>query len=481
MTALRKYWWTLVIALAVFVTACSGNGTLSNVASPSSTSSGTASATPVVDPGAPEGATVPPTPPTPGANATTPQYTLTGSPYGGCVNVTQGMSLQQWLMKVSDAGPRQFHIVAFAQQDPDPGCGATTREARPRLTVDGVYDYTPHSSGQTNFSYNPAMYNCGHVQVDASIIDDITKQDTGLIFSSVFNYGKKCEPPPVPAPSCQVSLSPSTVQVGQNVFATLLITGQATRAKLNGNVVTIPSQGSPVVNITPTTAGIMTIHGEVEGPGGTATCSANLTVTPAPASCTLTATANWDQSRNAVVYRLSVSPAGNGQAMAGFVVDGNTQNPSPVDLNRDLFFGFVQNAQSHNWRLNASYTGGGATCTAQATVVIPQSPICEVVNPPRYDIPVWTSPDSLSRNTGVAATVNVYNAATWKFVLMARDSRTGQVWEKDAAERALSCGESKTLGVSFDWTNHPADKWWTVLYKNGVSVYTSPEITHAIN
>lgn len=481
MKFIGKYVWAIML-MAVLVTAC-GDKSGSNILEPSTTSASQAPAssseTPTV--------TVPPTPPAPGANATTPVYTMSGTLTHTCIDAVAGMNPLQWILNMTDAGPSDLRFVALTHQDPDPNCLPTAREARPRIDIDGVKDYKPHTRGRTTFTFDPKMYDCGRVQADVSIFDASGKEI--LIVAVMVRYSKKCEPPPpppvTPASTCSATVTPARVVVGE--WATIrVVTTNSTRLMMGEEEVVnfTDGVGTVTVQAQQSMIGTRQYNFRAVGRGAPGTCSTTLVVEPvAPTQCTLTATAVWDPERSAVRYRLSVTPQSPGQAMAGFVVDGNTQNPSPVDIDRDLFFGFIGDSRTHNWMLNASYNpgNGGPSCTAQASVVIPQSQNCEVLNPPRFDTPIWTSMDQASRNSIVAATVNVYNGATWKFVLMARNSRTGEQWTKDIAERTVACGEQKTLGVSFDWTDHPADKWWTVLYKNGVSVYTSPQITRSDN
>lgn len=176
------------VGLALFTVGCSGT----TPSSPSGvTSAASQASAPPASGAGPSSPSVDPTPGGPAANATAPQYTLTGPrSLNNCF--TAGTDPMQWILNVTDAGPRHLRFVALAHQDDTPGCDATTKNPRARLDVTGVTDYTPHSSGQTVFTFNPRMYNCGRVQVDVSIFDAAGNEI--LLIVAVLNYGTQCEP-----------------------------------------------------------------------------------------------------------------------------------------------------------------------------------------------------------------------------------------------------------------------------------------------
>jgi len=106
----------------------------------------------------------------------------------------------QWILNMTDAGPSALRFIAMASHDDTPGCAATEKNPRTRVALGGVSDYTPHSSGQTTFTFDPKMYNCGRVQVDVSIFDAAGNEI--LIVGVVINYGSTCAPP-TSALACQ--------------------------------------------------------------------------------------------------------------------------------------------------------------------------------------------------------------------------------------------------------------------------------------
>ncbi|MGE3706001.1 MAG: PKD domain-containing protein, partial [Vicinamibacterales bacterium] len=124
--------------------------------------------------------------------ATTPQFTLTG-PRAPNNCVTAGTDPLQWVLNVTDSGPSPLRFVALAHHDEKPGCDATTKHPRTRVELSGTTSYKAHSSGQTIMTFDPKMYNCGRVQVDVSIFDDLGNEI--LIVAIVLNYGSECTPP----------------------------------------------------------------------------------------------------------------------------------------------------------------------------------------------------------------------------------------------------------------------------------------------
>lgn len=196
----------LLVGLALFAAACSGQ----SPSAPSGTSTSAIGVQAPASPASGSGASVPTVDPTPGGpsnTATVPQFTFNG-PRSPQNCFTAGTDPMQWVLNVTDAGPRALHLIALAHQDDTPGCEATAKNPRSRVVVTGVTDYTPHSVGQTTFTFDPKMYNCGRVQVDVSIFD--SNGNEILVLGTVINYGSQCTPPPpnslVCAPSAQNGL-----------------------------------------------------------------------------------------------------------------------------------------------------------------------------------------------------------------------------------------------------------------------------------
>ncbi|MGE3510679.1 MAG: hypothetical protein AB7N65_17540, partial [Vicinamibacterales bacterium] len=212
----------LVVGLALFAAACSGTTPSSPSGSASTGAAPQATATPAGGTGA-SGSAVDPTPGGPSANAVVPQFTVTGPDRFDCTTNTTEPT--QWLLNVTDAGPRHLRFVALAHQDETPGCGATTKNPRTRIEVSGVTDYTPHSSGQTTFRFLPTMYDCGRVQVDVSIFDAAGNEI--LVLAKMFDYGRQCEVrtrpictpspsnPAQPLPGVPLTFTVSNPQSGQ--------------------------------------------------------------------------------------------------------------------------------------------------------------------------------------------------------------------------------------------------------------------------
>lgn len=130
--------------------------------------------------------------------ATSPQFTFTG-PQNAAHCFAAGRDLMQWMLTMTDAGPSPLRFVALAHQDLSAGCEATAKNPRARIGVSGTTAYAPHASGQTAFTFDPTMYDCGRVQLDVSIFD-ATGRET-LILGVVIDYGRSCDPPLACAPA----------------------------------------------------------------------------------------------------------------------------------------------------------------------------------------------------------------------------------------------------------------------------------------
>ncbi len=255
----------LLIGLALFGSACTGSmPTLPSSSTenrqttqaPAEPAAGPATATPTVDP----------SPGPPGANASVPQFTLSG-PRDPLNCFTAGTSPMQWVLNVTDAGPRALRFVALAHQDDTPGCGATSKNPRARIEMSGVTEYTPHSSGQTVFTFDPKLYSCGRVQVDVSIFDAAGNEI--LVVGVVINYGTQCTPPP----SSLICVPPAqTVLIGQPAnFSATGGTGTYSWSTPSG----APVSGSGSAFMT-TYASAGAYIATVTSGGATATCQVNV-------------------------------------------------------------------------------------------------------------------------------------------------------------------------------------------------------------
>ncbi|MBM4318053.1 MAG: trypsin-like serine protease [Deltaproteobacteria bacterium] len=89
-------------------------------------------------------------------------------------------------------------------------------------------------------------------------------------------YTVKEKPPvPIDPPQCQVTVTPTSIQLGQSVTARLNYQGQVTSAELNGQVV---AQNGAEIQITPPLGGNYTVKGKVSGSGGTKECFGSYSV-----------------------------------------------------------------------------------------------------------------------------------------------------------------------------------------------------------
>lgn len=480
---------SLTIMLAIIVTLV---GCGDNPAGPTATGQplSTSVTSPTPAPSAEPTVVTPPTPPAPGANATAPQFSMSGAQAFACIDATPGMNPLRWVLDMADAGPSHLRFIALTHQDPDPNCEKTLREPRPRMTVEGVDNYTPHSRGQTIFGFDPKLYDCGRVQADVSIFDASGKEI--LIIAMMVKYPKKCEAPPPPpppppppsSPSCSATITPGKVKVDEFVTMTVKTTN-ANQAMIGSDKINLDANGvgSVTLKAKPEWVGTKEFTVSVSGSGGTATCSASLVVEPQPpAKCTLSISGEWLDSVRAVRYMVSANPydPNNPQAVADLIWDGgeSTQDDFGVDLDQFRFIGYpVLDLMTHMVEIQAELKhANGTTCKAVKTFIIPAAPppACN----PRFDDPKWTNTNALK---DISAEVTVYDNATYKLVLYAADTESGYPnnpgYTKDEVIRTLSCGDKKVLGVSYPWTNHHAKVWWFKLYKDGVLVYTSPAVT----
>lgn len=179
----------LLIGLTLFAAACSGSSPTSPSGPAARETLAQSSANPASGPASGPAADPVPSP----TAATVPQFTLSGpSAPNNCV--TAGTDPLQWVLNMTDSGPRHLRFVALAHHDDQPGCDPTVRNPRTRIQLSGTTDYAPHTSGQTIMTFDPKMYNCGRVQVDVSIFD--AQGNEILIVVLVLNYGSICSPPP---------------------------------------------------------------------------------------------------------------------------------------------------------------------------------------------------------------------------------------------------------------------------------------------
>jgi hypothetical protein len=136
-----------------------------------------------------------------------------------------------------------------------------------------VSDYTPHSSGQTTFTFDPKMYNCGRVQVDVSIFDAAGNEI--LIVGVVINYGSTCAPP-TSALVCQPPAQNAIV--GEPVsFTASGGTGAYSWSASSGS----PASGTGS-GFTTSYAGSGTYVATVTSGSATATCQVTVTTATSP-------------------------------------------------------------------------------------------------------------------------------------------------------------------------------------------------------
>src|SRR5206468_417439 len=106
----------------------------------------------------------------------------------------------------------------------------------------------------------------------------------------ICGVNKNCGGVVPPAPSCNLSAAPSPITIGQSLKLSLSSTGQVTVASIENQQVTLAG-GKADKTITPGSVGVFSANANVQGPGGSASCSASYTVKEKPPidppSCTL--------------------------------------------------------------------------------------------------------------------------------------------------------------------------------------------------
>lgn len=159
-----------------------------------------------------------------------------------------------------------------------------------------------------------------------------------------------------PAPTCNLSASPSTIQKGQSTTISISASGKVTSAKINGKTVTFPTGSTVEIG---NSVGTFTAQAEVTGPGGTGSCQASYTVTdnPNPLAPTCTLTANPQSIKLGEQLTLELAVQGNA---TGASIEGT---PVPVTNGKKL----IKPASEGNFTASANATGPGGTGSCQAS------------------------------------------------------------------------------------------------------------------
>jgi hypothetical protein len=117
-------------------------------------------------------------------------------------------------------------------------------------------------------------------------------QNPAAKICGVANHSCGDEPaPPPPAPTCLLSATPANVKPNERVTLTLLASGRADSATIDGESVTLPNGYR---NVTQSQPGTYTARGVVRGPGGEGRCETTYVVEgapqiPDPPTCVMTA------------------------------------------------------------------------------------------------------------------------------------------------------------------------------------------------
>lgn len=343
----------LLVGFALIAAACGGSSPTAPTRNDGSVSAAVAPAPPA--PALPDsGPSVDPTPPVPGANSPVPVYTFSG-PRNLSNCFTNATDMMQWILNVADAGPRYLRFQALALHEGTPGCEGAYKNPRARVEVTGVTDYTPHSSGQTVFTFNPRMYDCGRVQVDVSIFDAAGNEI--LILGTVINYGTVCTPPPPNTLVCTTVTSNPQINVPVTYSATggtgsySWSTPGGTPTSGSGSTYS-SSYGSQGLFIATVTSG-----------GQSATCQVTVppTVVPDPFCSPATQSAG-------IFANVSVSGGGG---------NGTYSWSAPNSTVTSGAGGTFTTSYPTGGIYTITLTSGGVTANCQVNVIVdPQPPIC---------------------------------------------------------------------------------------------------------
>jgi len=151
-----------------------------------------------------------------------------------------------------------------------------------RITCPGTFSL--QRNGQTTSFSSVTTYNTSYANAVASRIESVLVNGTE-IRSAAFEVQAPPPPPPPPPvvvpPTCSIVASPNSITYGrQTVTATLTVSGNATRARINGQDIAVTG-GS--LGINPPGPGTFRVDGLVENSAGANACSTTYTANLPPA------------------------------------------------------------------------------------------------------------------------------------------------------------------------------------------------------
>lgn len=166
-------------------------------------------------------------------------------------------------------------------------------------------------------------------------------------------------PPPIP-PTCTLAANPKAIKLGASVNLTLMVTGNATSATIEGQAVSL---SNPMISVTPSAKGFFTAKATVSGPGGSSNCQDSYQVNddpppPVGPTCSLAAIPSIVNVGEKVTLELSV--AGNATSAD---IDGT---PVSMPLGKKVITTTAKG--TYNARGNVSGPGGSNSCYASYTV-----------------------------------------------------------------------------------------------------------------
>jgi hypothetical protein len=258
---------------------------------------------------------------------------------------------------------------------PTPSCQIT---ASTNPTVEGNPVTITMSAGSAYISSAKLDGNPVSLPYTASRILAATTTFTGEVVVPGPNAAGRCSltvnvlPP---APSCTITLSSQQTVIGSAVNATIQASGNFNALSLAGNNVFAQAANGRYTTAISPAAGSNTadfthvVSGSVSGPGGTATCSANLAVVVPPTpSCQITANVNPVAYNSPVTITMTSSSA----HVISAKLDGN-QVSLPHSITRSLTA-----TTTFNGEVAVPGPNPAGRCSLTVSVQMPSLPACAI-------------------------------------------------------------------------------------------------------
>lgn len=191
--------------------------------------------------------------------------------------------------------------------------------------------------------------------------------------------------PTPPAPTCSLAANPNKIKLGQSTMLTLMITGTATSATIEGQVVTL---ANPQWSLTPAAKGVFTARGMVSGPGGSSSCQTTYTVedgTPPPEvpTCQLAAIPSVVKVGENVTLELTTM----GKADKADI-DGT---PVSIPVGQKMLIA----AAKGSYQVKGTVTGAAGSNTCWASYSVEDGPVIPPSTPNLAVVPTYCGENTL--------------------------------------------------------------------------------------